>query len=222
MGSSGLQFELKMSTHSRAGLVCVLVGLATARFCPRESRDGFECRAKEDQFKCGIFFNNLLGKNEIKWIGAMPDAIKTARRKDASLVEKIFPKVNGKAVTEPYFKSWANKCDAEEANDKCYLLFDQRKGDALDSCEETIGNLDGKDTIGNQLCDQAKRFLKADGQSRQGVKDVLISFYSSTCKNSWEAVKSSAAGTLHAVNKLCCDADWKYYSCDGRPFVKEC
>merc|ERR1711980_58853 len=199
MGSSVLQFELKMSSH-KAGLVslvaCVLLGLATARFCPREARDGFECRAKSDQFKCGVFFSNLLGRNEIKWIGALPDAITTARNKDPALVEKIFPKVNGKAVTVPYFKSWSSKCDTDEANDKCYLLLSQEKDDPLDTCRETIGNLDGKDTIGNQLCDQAKRFVKAGGRANSGIKNIRISFHSSTCEGPWTTVTSAAKGDL--------------------------
>ena len=36
------------------------------------------------------------------------------------------------------------------------LLYqmDQIKQNKLDSCQKTIGNLEGLDTIGNQLCDQ--------------------------------------------------------------------
>merc|ERR1719383_1695865 len=161
-----------MFTQSRTGffslVLCALIGLsAAARFCPSEKR-----------------------------IGAMPDAIKTVRRKNPGALQRVFPKVDGEAVTEPYFQQWAKQCDAAEANDKCYLLFDQRKTDSLDSCEETIGNLEGKDTIGNQLCDQAKRFLEQDGQFRKGISNVAISFYSSTCSGGWNPVTSSSAGAL--------------------------
>ena len=34
----------------------------------------------------------------------------------------IFVKVNGKPVERAYFVNWFSQCDADEANDKCYLL----------------------------------------------------------------------------------------------------
>ena len=105
-------------------VVVAVIGLVSAqeRFCPRERRDGFECRAKKDQFKCGIFFEGLVDGADIKWIGALPDAIAKTRRKDPELIKTIFPKVNKKPVEEDYFNTWSNTCDASEANSKCYLL----------------------------------------------------------------------------------------------------
>merc|ERR1719378_1274888 len=168
-----------MDRHTSIGFVslvlCAVLGLSASRFCPREERDGLECRAPSDGFKCGIFFSNLLGRNEIKWIGALPDVISRVQRKSPEVQNRVLPKVGGKAVNKAYFKAWSSQCDATEANDKCYALFNQRKGDQLDSCEETIGNLEGRDTIGNQLCAQARRFLEEDGQSRQS--SVRYKFY---------------------------------------------
>merc|ERR1712133_109366 len=126
MGSSAEGLTMVAQYGFVSLLFLVALGLTSARFCPREKIEGLECRAESDQFKCGIFLENLLGDGEIKWIGAMPDAIKTVRRKDRTLIPKIFPKVKGKAVTEPYFKQWSSKCSADEANNKCYLLFDQK------------------------------------------------------------------------------------------------
>jgi len=74
-------------------VLCTVSLLNAQRFCPREKREGLECRGKENQFKCGIFYRNLYGNNEITWIGALPDSIKTVKRKDPNLVKKIFPKV---------------------------------------------------------------------------------------------------------------------------------
>merc|ERR1719305_1663452 len=112
-----------MNTFARLSVVfalLVVIGSSAGRrrFCPRESRDGKECRAKKTpaQFKCGILYE----------------------------------------MGQP--------CDADEANDNCYLLMQQLQDNKLDSCERMIGNLDGKQTIGNQLCDQAIRFLRKDKQ----------------------------------------------------------
>ena len=85
------------------------------------------------------------------------------------------------------------------------------------------GNLDGDDTIGNKLCNQAKRFLRLAGKDiSKGLKNQKLSFYSSTCSGGWKPVTSSAAGNLVVNEKLCCDAVWKYYKCDGSDFVRSC
>eukprot|EP00088_Acartia_fossae_P035245 TRINITY_DN3627_c0_g1_i10.p1 TRINITY_DN3627_c0_g1~~TRINITY_DN3627_c0_g1_i10.p1 ORF type:complete len:216 (-),score=40.17 TRINITY_DN3627_c0_g1_i10:245-892(-) len=208
-------------------IVAFLIGLATssvvAKFCPREKRDGFQCRAKDDQFKCGIFFEDLLGTGEIKWIGALPDAIAKTKRKNPELVNKIFPKVDGQPVQISYFRQWSDQCNADEANAKCYLLMDQIADDRLDSCKKTVGNLNGDDTIGNQLCGQAKRFLRQNGKSiADGMKDQPIAFFSSTCQGAWSPVGSSQTGNLRAEERLCCDSSWKYYKCDGGDFRNSC
>eukprot|EP00088_Acartia_fossae_P064116 TRINITY_DN787_c0_g1_i5.p1 TRINITY_DN787_c0_g1~~TRINITY_DN787_c0_g1_i5.p1 ORF type:complete len:217 (+),score=61.58 TRINITY_DN787_c0_g1_i5:381-1031(+) len=212
---------------SRHLIVVLVIGVVSAqraeRFCPRERRDGFECRAKTDQFKCGIFFDNLLGGREIKWIGALPDAIAKTRRKDPELIKTIFPKVNKKPVEENYFQQWSNTCDSAEANSKCYLLMDQIADDRLDSCKKTVGNLDGEDTIGNQLCGQARRFLaSAKKDTSKGLRNQPLAFYSSTCKGKWNPVSSDVRGNLQVNEKLCCDSSWKYVKCDGGNFNRSC
>jgi hypothetical protein len=206
-------------------LVVFVFGLASGaeRFCPRERRDGFECRAKKEQFKCGIFFEGLLGGDDIKWIGALPDAIAKTRRKDPELIKTIFPKVNKKPVEEDYFETWSSSCDDKEANSKCYLLMDQIADDSLDSCKKTVGNLDGDDTIGNQLCGQARRFLSsAKKDVSKGLKDQNLSMYTSACTGKWNPVNSAVSGNLRVTEKLCCDSSWKYYKCGGGAFTKAC
>merc|ERR1712240_980855 len=76
-----VQAAAVMTVTNRFVLLCVaiscLVAACTAKFCPREKRDGIpQCRGKQGQFKCGIFYKNLYGDNEITWIGALPDSIK--------------------------------------------------------------------------------------------------------------------------------------------------
>merc|ERR1719410_351342 len=109
-----------MTVTNRFVLLCVAiscqVAACTAKFCPREKRDGIpQCRGKQGQFKCGIFYKNLYGGNEITWIGALPDSISKVKRTDPSLIETIFPKVNGNPVTVEYFEQWSNECKSDEA-----------------------------------------------------------------------------------------------------------
>eukprot|EP00088_Acartia_fossae_P057026 TRINITY_DN6647_c0_g1_i6.p1 TRINITY_DN6647_c0_g1~~TRINITY_DN6647_c0_g1_i6.p1 ORF type:complete len:221 (-),score=42.92 TRINITY_DN6647_c0_g1_i6:71-709(-) len=212
-----------MSLIKTTVLTAILVTFcgSSARFCPRERRQGFECRAKADKFKCGIFFENLLGGRELKWIGALPDAIARAER--SNVQDEIFPKVNGQPVQKSYFGQWSRKCDPTEANAKCYLLMSQLADDKLDSCKKTVGNLDGDDTIGNQLCDQARRFLQQGKKDiSRGVRNQNLAFYSSTCQEEWTPVTSSQRGNLLVDEKLCCDNNWKYVKCNGGSFRKTC
>merc|ERR1712107_441800 len=114
MGSSAL--DLKMAARFWFLSLLVFVGLAvpsTAKFCPREDKDGLECRAQANQFKCGIFFGNL--RNDIIWIGAVPDAIPGVRRRGGEqLVREVFPRANGKTLSAAYFTQWKNTCDARK------------------------------------------------------------------------------------------------------------
>merc|ERR1711872_694161 len=149
-------------------------------------------------------------RNDIIWIGAVPDAIPGVRRGGEQLVREVFPRANGKTLSAAYFTQWKNTCDAKEANDRCYLLFSSKRSEPLDQCKATIGNLEGKDTVGNQLCAQARRFKKSGP-----IQNVELAFYSSTCGGGWTPVASDRAGRLVANERLCCDANDKYVKCDG-------
>merc|ERR550519_214971 len=216
-----------MTVPDRFAFLCVaiscLVAASWGKFCPREKRDGLECRGKEGQFKCGIFYKNLYGNDEITWIGALPDSIRKVRRTDPNLVETIFPKVNGDPVTEEYFTKWSNQCSSDEANSKCYLLMDQISNNRLDSCEKMIGNLDGKNTVGNQLCDQAIRFMNNRNMDTSGgIKNLELVFMHSECQQPWTSVQSDIDGPLVLEQKLCCDSLGKYERCDGQTYRKDC
>merc|ERR1719334_1526159 len=171
---------------------------------------------KRTQFEMPLF-------QEITWIGALPDSISKVKRTDPSLIETIFPKVNGNPVTVEYFEQWSNECESDEANSKCYLLMDQIRENRLDSCEKMIGNLEGKNTIGNQLCDQAIRFMDKKGMdTSKGIRDLELVFMHSECKQPWTSVQSNVAGPLVLEQKLCCTPLGKYERCDGQPFNGGC
>merc|ERR1712121_402276 len=202
-----------LTTMVKLGLsvdvVCLLVGLASSRFCPRERIDGFECRAKTNQYKCGIFFQNLLGTGELKWIGALPDAIRKVQKKNPEKIIEIFPTVEGKALSPGHFVK--KNCDdaIDVANGQCYLLMSQKNTEPLSSRDATLGNLEGDDKIGNQLCGQARRFLSEAGQPiNNGIRDVVISFFSSACEGPWTPVTSSQSGDLTVKERLCCNDKW--------------
>jgi len=132
-------------------------------------------------------------------------------------------KVNNQPVTEEYFEQWSQNCDSQEANRKCYILMDQIKDNKLDSCEKTLGNLDGKNTIGNQLCDQAIRFLKNRNlDTSLGIQNLELVFSYSDCKKPWTSVTSDQIGELSLNEKLCCNADGSFYRCNGGSFNKSC
>merc|ERR1711915_183476 len=221
MGSSASDSIL--STMFKLGfavvVVCLVIGIESMedKFCPRGKLNGSptqkECRATENKFKCGIFFQDLLGKGEIKWIGALPDAIRRVK-KNPEKIGEIFPKYNGKPLETSNFN--LDTCDGavEKANRECYLLMSQKNKEPLSSRDATLGNLEGDDKIGNQLCAQAKRFLQKDGQSTEnGLNRQIISFYSSTCNGPWQPVTSSTDGHLKVVEPLCCDKNWNHIEC---------
>merc|ERR1711915_364367 len=190
MGSSASDSNL--STMFKLGfavvVVCLVIGIESMedKFCPRGKLNGTptqkECRATENKFKCGIFFQDLLGKGEIKWIGALPDAIRGVKKKILKKLEKSSLNIMAN-LWRHLISTWILVME---------LLIRQKNKEPLSSRDATLGNLEGDDKIGNQLCAQAKRFLQKDGQSTEnGLNRQIISFYSSTCNGPWQPVTSS-------------------------------
>merc|ERR1711872_119601 len=121
--------------------------------------------------------------------------------------DKIFPRLDGKPLKESDFNS--NNCG--NANNVCYALFDQIKSKSLASTEETIGNLSGKKSAGDALCEQAQRFLKNRG-IKKDVLNQKVSFYFSSCGSEWTPVSSTLNGRLAMEERLCCNGR-KYSKC---------
>merc|ERR1711872_532764 len=167
MGSTDVNMSTSNFFRLSSVLVCLLVALSdfthaqNSKWCPREVNNN-RCRSPQGKFQCGLFFDNLLGDGDILWITALPGAFRQVAKKDH---DKIFPRLDGKPLKESDFNS--NNCG--NANNVCYALFDQIKSKSLASTEETIGNLSGKKSAGDALCEQAQRFLKNRGIK----KDVL-------------------------------------------------
>lgn len=46
------------------------------RFCPGATPLAPRCESSANQYKCGVFFLDLPGKESLSWIGALPDIFK--------------------------------------------------------------------------------------------------------------------------------------------------
>ena len=61
-------------------LFLIIAGLIpgfSGKFCPGATPEAPRCEAGPNQYKCGVFFENLPGKEEkLSWIGGLPDIFK--------------------------------------------------------------------------------------------------------------------------------------------------
>jgi len=221
----------------RFGLLLLLVvGLASCmkkgrknrtKFCPKSGRPGTleNCVANSTSFKCGIFFENLYGKDptEITWLGALPDNFDQVKIKDRA---EVFPKYNGATVREvDFIFNEDNLCQDSWANNICYSIMNGVNDKQLESCERTFGNLkDNSKRIGDQLCGQAKRYLRSKNRKSRdfSLDNVALTFKYSSCEGDWTQVTSSEAGDLKYNSPLCCDNNGKYRRCDGKEITSSC
>merc|ERR1711963_503868 len=114
-------FSVRMTRQLVILVCCAALSLVTARkFCPKE-RNGDECRAKQNQYKCGVFFKDLTSKVPLAWLGALPEAVVRARkegdygrlsvRPGASLVEEE-RRLQGKPLMKAVMRNWLPAGDA--------------------------------------------------------------------------------------------------------------
>jgi len=208
MGSFSL--DANMFTTNQIRLTSLLVFVAglsplvnAAKWCPREV-GGDRCRAPQGQFQCGIFFENLLNNGDIQWVKSLPQALKQVDPVDH---DSVFPRLNNKPLKESDFVT----SDCQSANRICYALFNQVRSKSLSSTGQSISNLAGKGSAGDNLCALGQRFLRNKGIQRDIVNQKLT-FYFSTCGSDWQPVTSTQAGDLAMDEKLCCQGK-KYVKC---------
>merc|ERR1711882_34897 len=116
MGDQGF-FSVRMTRQLVILVCCAALSLVAARkFCPKE-RNGDECRAKQNQYKCGVFFKDLTSKVPLAWLGALPEAVVRARKEGA---------------TE------GDVCGDTLANTRCYAQMTKVKDEDLDSCGKSL------------------------------------------------------------------------------------
>merc|ERR1712156_480258 len=106
-------------------IVACLFAASHAKFCPGEE-NGNKCAAKDDAYKCAVFFENLTPKRPLTWIGALPDALKKAKNKQEA------QEILGADVTEESFNNFPG-CQASAANARCYTTLNKQRSTPLDS-----------------------------------------------------------------------------------------
>jgi len=94
---------------------CAAIAVNARKFCPKE-RNGDECRAKQDQYKCGVFFKDLTSKVPLAWLGALPEAVVRARKEGATDDDVI--SLLGSNVDADSYEG--DVCGDTLANTRCY------------------------------------------------------------------------------------------------------
>merc|ERR1712025_52868 len=194
----------------------ISIAFAQGAFCPGEKKHGKRCLAKENAYKCGAFFDDLLGNPDkpLQWLGALPDALKKVKTQE-EIDEILTP-----GITKESFSNF--QCDKVAANARCYTTLKKFQSEPLDSCKKNLVNTKGTGTIGDYLCGQVRRWLKNDDDFKaNGKRDIKIGFQYSQCGEDWEPV-SNGGVKLFANEPLCCTSDGFFERCNGDPYTKFC
>ena len=84
------------------------------KYCPLEYK-GNHCRARRNQFKCGVFFMDLHGQSErLRWIAALPDALVKPSLRNSPVLMRSIGNVSKRDFTVP-----KGDCDVRAANNEC-------------------------------------------------------------------------------------------------------
>merc|ERR1712179_158065 len=196
-------------------ILIVEVAFTQAKFCPKE-KNGDRCKSKPNAYKCAAFFEDLQGKGDgaLKWIGALPDALKKVKKED-------YQEVLGRDISPDSFNEFS-ACSNKAANARCYTTLQRFTQEPMDSCTKNLVNTKGAETVGDYLCGQVRRWLKNDADfNAHGKEDIKIVFRYSQCGSEWAAVDSDGT-ELYPAEALCCSAEGFFYRCDGTDYNKIC
>ena len=92
------------------------------KYCPLEYKNN-HCRARKNQFKCGVFFMNLHGQKErLRWIAALPDALIKPSLRNSPILMNSINWVRKKDFTVP-----RGDCDERSAKSECYDIVRPKK-----------------------------------------------------------------------------------------------
>ena len=93
------------------------------KFCPLEYRKN-KCRARRNQFKCGVFFMNLHGQKErLRWIAALPDALVKPSLRNSRILMRSINNVNKRDFTV-----LQGDCDEWSAKSECIDIVSKEVG----------------------------------------------------------------------------------------------
>merc|ERR1711910_218868 len=132
---------------------CAAIAVNARKFCPKE-RNGNECRAKQNQYKCGVFFKDLTSKVPLAWLGALPEAVVRARKEGAT-DDDVISLLGSNVDAESYE---GDVCGDTLANTRCYAQMTKVKDEDLDSCGKSLvrnkWSEQAEETMGDYLCGQ--------------------------------------------------------------------
>merc|ERR1711911_176153 len=149
----------RMTRHLLLLVCCAVLSVSARKFCPKE-KNGDECRAKQNQYKCGVFFKDLTSKVPLAWLGALPEAVVRARKEGATDDDVI--SLLGSNVDADSYEG--DVCGDTLANTRCYAQMTKVKDEDLDSCGKSLvrkkWSEQAEETMGDYLCGQVHRWLK--------------------------------------------------------------
>jgi len=215
------------------------------KFCPLERLvEGIpnKCTSNKAQYKCGVFYKNLAGRVDpngnfepLTFIGALPDVLNKPKIQNSAEIRETFGDLKKKQFRIQ------DECEEGEGeligNARCYAAMSKASKIKLDECTKTIVNEDGRETIGDVLCETIDERYTAGYFSSttapDSIDDIEIGFQYSQCGGPWTQVANNevvngvkTSTPLEAPEKLCCQRDGsgklRFRRCDGSPFNSVC
>ena len=104
-------------------LFCCIFALeaqAQQRFCPGKlDLENPRCLSNANQYKCGVFFLDLPGKEHLSWLGALPDIFKKK-----SVRESLEVRATLAGASPDSFELTSDKCTgvSKLANARCFTI----------------------------------------------------------------------------------------------------
>merc|ERR1711915_187055 len=97
----------------------LMASTAIAKFCPLEKNED-KCRAKDNSYKCAVFFEYLKPSRQLTWIGALPDALNKPKSTPLDSCDRNLFKTSETNTIGDYLckqvKRWLAKDDNFRAN----------------------------------------------------------------------------------------------------------
>jgi len=157
-----------------------------------------------EQYKCGAFFLNLPGRDNLTWISALPDVFRKVNLKKNPEIKETLG-----GATPRSFRISSDDCTPEHklANARCFATMLKLRSEPFDSCAKNVINEGGEDTVGNVMCEMITEFYSEEdipvAELNRGIK---IGFYHSECGSDWVPT-GNPQGPLRAPKRLCCIKD---------------
>jgi len=160
---------------SLMGMLLIIANVALSQeeqpFCPRASEENPRCISHSEQYKCGAFFLNLPGRDNLTWISALPDVFRKVNLKKNPEIKETLG-----GATPRSFRISSDDCTPEHklANARCFATMLKLRSEPFDSCAKNVINEGGEDTVGNVMCEMITEFYSEEdipvAELNRGIK----------------------------------------------------